>query len=94
MGHAKRLFLRIGLFKRLQEKGYLNKQERRNLLIYYFFRIFLGLHRESPYPLHFTSNIMMSDIQFGKNVLKSLVTSGIENSVLIGVPSNISAISR
>lgn len=94
MGQAKRLFLRIGLFKRLQEKGYLNRQERRNLLIYYFFRVFFGLHRESPYPLHFTSNIIMPDIQFGKNVLESPVMSGIENSVLIGVPANISAISR
>lgn len=77
MGQAKRLFLRIGLFKRLQEKGYLNRQERRNLLIYYFFRIFFGLHRESPYPLHFTSNIIMpSKLKIGKNVHKSLLVSG------------------
>ncbi|WP_286760818.1 acyltransferase [Salegentibacter sp. UBA1130] len=77
MNYFKKTILSIPKLKNFKNKGYFNKIDRRNLLIYYFFKIIFGHNKESKYPIHFTSTLVASEkIKIGKNVNKSFLNSG------------------
>jgi len=73
----RKILFKIPVIKSLEKKGYLNKQNRRLILLYYFFKFFFGLNRECKFPVHFTTTIIEpNNIKMGYNVEKSFLLSG------------------
>ena len=73
----KNLLFKIPRIKKLKDKGYLSKNVRRQLAIYYFFKAFFGLNRESKFAVNFTTTVVCPEnIKLGKGVGKSFIVSG------------------
>ncbi|MFY0482081.1 acyltransferase [Flavobacterium sp. PLA-1-15] len=73
----KSILFKIPKIKNLKEKGYLSKNVRRQLAIYYFFKIFFGLNRESKFAVNFSTTVVCPEnIKMGKGVEKSFIVSG------------------
>lgn len=73
----KNLIFKIPTIKKYKDKGYFVKNVRRQLFIYKFYKFFFGLHKESKFPINFTSTVLCPEnIILGKNVERSFLVSG------------------
>jgi len=71
------LLLKFTFFKKLEHRGLLSKQARRNYIIYRLFRLIFGLNKECKFAIHFTSSAVKPElIKLGKGVEKSMILSG------------------
>lgn len=77
MNRLKRIILKSAKIRDFRDKGYFNRAERRNLMLFYFFKFLFGLNRESRIPINFTSQIICPErIKLGLNVNRSFLVSG------------------
>jgi acetyltransferase-like isoleucine patch superfamily enzyme len=73
----KNLLFKIPLVKKYIAKGYFVRNIRRQLFISKFFKFFFGLHKESSFPVNFTSTVLCPEnIVLGEKVDKSFLVSG------------------
>ena len=68
---------KIPILKGWHEKGYFNKEIRRQRVINFLFKHFLRVNVECPWSVHFTSTVVGADkIKIGDGVERSFILSG------------------